>query len=102
MPVIIEGGSVVLNRKTFSAAEIGRLKTKNSNNNDTTYSIFESIDSQTKSCSLTMGTTTTVLPFSSYNFPGTWTGQLKDGAPQGQGEFAINIEGTSLSFYTNC
>jgi len=41
MPIIIEGDSVVFNRKAFSTSEIGRLKTTNANNNVTTYSIFE-------------------------------------------------------------
>ena len=48
--LIIDGDSVKVGPKIFNRDEIVRLRTLNGMNNETTYSIFEAIDSVTLKC----------------------------------------------------
>lgn len=61
MPLLIDGDSVRLGSKTFTPLEIGHLKTKNANNAETTYEIFQTLDNDTLSCAFTNSTMPTKL-----------------------------------------
>jgi len=86
-PIFIDGDSVKFGNLTFSESDVTRLKTVNGNNTDTTYSIFEEIDSHTLKCESTLGKAEVA-----YNSTTTvqWDGQLKDGQPLGYGLLSVD------------
>lgn len=53
-PLLIDGESVQLLTKTFNPEEIERLKTLTEGMRDTTYTIFEQLDRETRNCELTV------------------------------------------------
>lgn len=59
MPLFIDGNSVKMAGKTFTATEIERLKSTNGQNTNTTYSVFQEFDKDTLDCAVTWGNTTT-------------------------------------------
>ena len=81
--IIIDGDSVKLGNKTFTPEEVTRLKTKNSDDTDTTYSIFAAIDDAVRNCEISAGTTNVTLSGDTDNHK--YTGQQLQGKAYGQG-----------------
>ena len=95
--LLIDGDSVKLGPKIFTAREIEQLKTKNANSyiGKTTYEVFTEINEKIKFCEYELGTFTVESPgpggaikttdFTDYDF--TYTGTVLDGVPSGYGYY---------------